>query len=56
LNQFLGEELGILGSGDLIIDDQDYNNLSKEELQEQIEKIKVFARVSPEHKVDIIGR
>ena len=50
----IGEELGILSSGDIIIDDQDYNNLSKEELQVQIEKIKVFARVSPEHKVDII--
>ena len=50
----IGEELGILGSGDIIIDEEEFNNLSKEELQSQIEKIKVFARVSPEHKVEII--
>ncbi|MHB1376338.1 MAG: cation-translocating P-type ATPase [Candidatus Humimicrobiaceae bacterium] len=50
----IGEELGILDDGDIIIDDEDFNHLSKEELQIQIEKIKVFARVSPEHKVDII--
>ncbi len=50
----IGEELGILGSGDIIIDEEEFNNLTKEELQSQIEKIKVFARVSPEHKVEII--
>jgi len=50
----IGQELGILNPDDLIIDDEDYNNFSKEELQKQIESIKVFARVSPEHKVEII--
>jgi len=50
----IGEELGILNPDDLVIDDEDYNNLSKEMLQKQIENIKVFARVSPEHKVEIV--
>lgn len=51
----IGEELGILESGDIIIDEEEFNNLTKEELQSQIEKIKVFARVSPEHKVEIVN-
>jgi Ca2+-transporting ATPase len=51
----IGEELRILGSGDIIIDEEEFNNLTKEELQSQIEKIKVFARVSPEHKVEIVN-
>jgi P-type Ca2+ transporter type 2C len=51
----IGEELGILGPGDIIIDEEEFNNLTREELQNQIEKIKVFARVSPEHKVEIIN-
>ncbi|MCL4377103.1 MAG: cation-translocating P-type ATPase [Actinobacteria bacterium] len=51
----IGEELGILGPGDIIVDEEEFNNLTEEELQKQIEKIKVFARVSPKHKVDIIN-
>jgi P-type Ca2+ transporter type 2C len=50
----IGEELGILGPNDRILDEEELNLLSEEELQNQIEDIKVFARVSPEHKVAIV--
>ncbi len=50
----IGEELGILNPNDRILDEEELNQLSEEELQNQIENIKVFARVSPEHKVAIV--
>ncbi|MCL4418110.1 MAG: cation-translocating P-type ATPase, partial [Actinobacteria bacterium] len=50
----IGEELGILRPNDRILDEEELNQLSEEELQNQIENIKVFARVSPEHKVAIV--
>ena len=50
----IGEELGILKPNDRIMDEEELSLLSEEELQNQIESIKVFARVSPEHKVAIV--
>ncbi|MBE3138541.1 MAG: cation-translocating P-type ATPase, partial [Actinobacteria bacterium] len=50
----IGEELGILKPNDRILDEEELNLLSEEELQNQIENIKVFARVSPQHKVAIV--
>jgi Ca2+-transporting ATPase len=51
----IGEELDILDTGDKIIDGEEFAALTKEELEEQIEDIKIFARVSPSNKVDIIN-
>ncbi|MBC8388009.1 MAG: cation-translocating P-type ATPase [Actinobacteria bacterium] len=51
----IGEELDILDTGDKIIDGEEFAALTKEELEEQIENIKIFARVSPSNKVDIIN-
>lgn len=50
----IGEELGILGPGDRIIDGAEIDELTPEELEDQIEDIRIFARVSPSHKVDIV--
>jgi Ca2+-transporting ATPase len=50
----IGEELGILGKDDRIVEEEEFSNISDEELATEIEKIKVFARVSPEHKVAIV--
>lgn len=50
----IGEELGILGPRDKIIDGSEIDALSREELENQIEDIRIFARVSPSHKVDIV--
>ena len=51
----IGEELDIIDTGDRIIDGEEFAALTKEELEEQIEDIKIFARVSPSNKVDIIN-
>ncbi len=50
----IGTELGILGENDLILDEEEFTGLTEEKLAEEIEKIKVFSRVSPEHKVTIV--
>lgn len=51
----IGEELGILGPADKIIDGIEFDMMGKHELEKQIENIKIFARVSPANKVDIVG-
>lgn len=50
----IGEELKILGPGDKVIDSEEFNNMPVEELEKKIEDIRIFARVSPSNKVDII--
>jgi Ca2+-transporting ATPase len=50
----VGEELGIFGPADKIIDGAELDLMTKEELEEQIEGIRIFARVSPSNKVDIV--
>jgi len=50
----IGEELGILGPTDKIIDGAELDLMTKEELEEQIEYIRIFARVSPSNKVGIV--
>jgi len=50
----VGEELGIFGPADKIIDGPELDLMTKEELEEQIEDIRIFARVSPSNKVDIV--
>jgi len=46
--------LGIINDGDEVLDGNDLNNLSDEELKEKVKTVNVFARVSPEHKVRIV--
>lgn len=48
-------ELGILNDNQLAITGADLNKLSDEELQENIDKYSVYARVAPEHKVRIVN-
>ncbi len=50
----IGEELGILGPGDRIVDEEEFSRMEQGQLVGEIEDIKVFARVSPEHKVEIV--
>ncbi len=50
----IGEELGILGPADKIIDGAEFGAMTREELENQIEDIRIFARVSPANKVDIV--
>ncbi len=50
----IAKEIGILTERDIIITGKELSALSKEELDEKVEKIRVYARVSPQQKLDIV--
>ncbi len=50
----IARELGILKKNDLAITGAELNKISDEQLEKNIMKYSVFARVSPEHKVRIV--
>ena len=50
----IAKELGIAEDENQCITGSQLNELSQEELNERVENIRVFARVSPEHKVMIV--
>ncbi|CUP21908.1 ATPase P [Clostridium baratii] len=50
----IGHELGISDNFDECIEGSEINKLSDEELTKNINKYRIFARVSPEHKVKIV--
>ena len=50
----IAKELGILRKGDLAINGETLEKMSQQELERNIMKYSVFARVSPEHKVRIV--
>ena len=50
----IGAELGLLDFGGKVIDGIEFDNMPESELEEQIEGIRIFARVSPSNKVDIV--
>ena len=51
----IANELGILGEGQLAVTGSQLNQMSDEELEANIEKYSVYARVQPEHKVRIVS-
>ena len=51
----IAKELGILIEGTISISGTQLNEMSEEELLENIEKYSVYARVAPEHKVRIVN-
>ncbi|WP_134700956.1 calcium-translocating P-type ATPase, SERCA-type [Ammoniphilus sp. YIM 78166] len=50
----IARQLGILPKGGLTINGQDLYNMSDEEFHDKVDKIFVYARVSPEHKLKIV--
>ena len=50
----IAKNLNILNDGEIAITGNQLNQMSDEELKEQITKISVYARVAPEHKVRIV--
>ncbi|MDQ0215067.1 Ca2+-transporting ATPase [Oikeobacillus pervagus] len=50
----IASTLGILRKKDQVLDGKDLNQMSLEELEEVVENVSVFARVSPEHKLKIV--
>ena len=51
----IAEDLGILSRKDMAITGKELDELSDKELEKNIMKYSVFARVSPEHKVRIVN-
>lgn len=52
--QAIATTLGIMQEGEEVLDGNDLNNLTDDELTEKVKNVNVFARVSPEHKVRIV--
>lgn len=50
----IAREIGMLGTNDLVLTGVELNNLSEEELREKVEMTKVYSRVSPEQKLNIV--
>jgi len=50
----IASEMGMLQPGSEALSGEELNNLSQEELEKRVEKIQVYARVSPEHKLRIV--
>ena len=50
----IAEQIGIFEEGDMAVTGVELDAMSDEELNEKIEKISVYARVSPENKIRIV--
>ncbi|MGN0203292.1 MAG: cation-translocating P-type ATPase [Coprococcus sp.] len=50
----IASQIGIFGEGDLAVTGQELDIMSESELDEKIDKISVYARVSPENKIRIV--
>ncbi len=50
----IAKQLGILEDGEEAVTGSDVEKMSQEELERRVENIRVYARVSPEHKVRIV--
>lgn len=52
--QAIAREIGIMKKNDMALTGQELDKLTDEELLEKLEKISVYARVSPENKIRIV--
>lgn len=50
----IAKELGILSEGEMVLSGNELDKLSQAELNNRVERIKVYARVSPEHKMRVV--
>ena len=50
----IAEKIGIYSKGDIALTGAQLDEITDEQLAEKIEKISVYARVSPEHKIRIV--
>ena len=50
----IAKEIGIMKDGDIALTGQELDALSEKELEEKLEHITVYARVSPENKIRIV--
>jgi Ca2+-transporting ATPase len=52
--QAIAQDLGIAKVGDRVLTGQELQRLSPEELEQQVDDVSIYARVSPEHKLRIV--
>lgn len=52
--QAIAQDLGIAKLGDRVLTGQELQRLSPEELEQQVDDVSIYARVSPEHKLRIV--
>ena len=52
--QAIATQIGILSEGDMVLTGAELDKLSDEEFEKIIQKVRVYARVSPENKVRIV--
>ena len=50
----IAKQLGIMKDRDQVLEGKDLNEMSVKELEDVVENVSVFARVSPEHKLKIV--
>lgn len=50
----IGRDIGLMEEGDLALTGKELDNVSEQELDEKLEHISVYARVSPENKIRIV--
>ncbi len=50
----IAKDLGILSTNDLVVTGNELSKMSEEVLDEKVENIRVYARVSPEQKLNIV--
>ena len=52
--QAIGRDIGLMDDHDIAVTGQELDQMSEQELDHQLEKIAVYARVSPENKIRIV--
>lgn len=50
----IAKQLGIVTNNELVVEGRELNEMNVEELEDIVEDVAVFARVSPEHKLKIV--
>ncbi|MEA5533793.1 cation-translocating P-type ATPase [Crocosphaera sp. XPORK-15E] len=52
--QAIAQQLGIVQEGDHVLTGRELERMSQPELEQEVERVNVYARVSPEHKLRIV--
>ncbi len=50
----IAKQIGIFSEGDMALTGQELDNLTDKELEDKLERVSVYARVSPENKIRIV--